>query len=177
MEVSMRIRSIVTALALLASSAPALPQEAGTQKGTWGLDVKPFEGLGLGFQLTDRFSLRPLFGGVRPRETGNQFTFGVDLRYELTRRTTLAPYLLGTLTYGRNYQVETDAGTEVVPRTGTFGAGLGLRQAIHDRWDLFGEVTLRHSTTDHANGVWNQIQFSDRDALRLGFGVTFDLKK
>ena len=142
-----------------------------------GFGYQAFEGIGFGFQLSERFSARPLFGGFRPSETGNQVTFGVDLRYELTRRTTMAPHLLGTVTYGRNDQVQTDIGTEAVSRTGIFGVGVGLRQAIHDRWDLFGEVSFQHSTTDYAEGVWNQIQFSDRDAMRFGFGVTFNIRK
>lgn len=171
------MKSIVTALALLALSTPAIAQEdAGIRKGQWDLDVKPFEGIGFGFQLSDRFSLRPLFGGVRPSDTGTRVAFGVDLRYELTGRTTMAPYLLGTLAYERNSSTET-AANDSVSRIGTFGLGAGLRQPISSRWALFGELSFQHSTADFGDGVWNQFQLSDRDALRLGFGVTFTIKK
>jgi hypothetical protein len=166
------------ALGLFVLAAPVMAQETAPKKGQWDLDVKPFEGIGFGFQLSERFSVRPLFGGIRPAETGTEFTLGADLRYELTERSAFAPYLFGSLGYGHNYMVETDTGaSEPVPHSGLFGVGVGVRQPVSKRWALFGEVSLQHATAPgHGNGVWN-LKLSDRDSVRFGFGVTLNLKK
>jgi hypothetical protein len=169
---------ILFALGILALSVPALSQEATPQEGQLDFDFKPTAGVGFGFQISERFSVRPLFGGFRPAETGNQLTLGVDLRYDLTRRSSLAPYLLGNVTYGRNYLVENDDGAnEPVPRIGTFGLGLGLRQPIGGKWAVFGELSFQHSTADGTNGGWNEIPLGNRDAMRFDFGITLNLKK
>lgn len=179
-----RLLVTLSCLALLSVPLSAQEQEPSPldrtenpSKKDLSLDVKPTGGIGLGFQLSNRLSIHPYFGGVRPSDSGNQIVVGTDIRYALSEGGSTTPYILGNLTYGRNVLSETQTGaTERLPRIGTAGLGLGLRQSISDRFSLFGEFSLQRSTANIADPAWNDFQFGDRNAVRFGFGVTFNFR-
>lgn len=149
------MRALLTSVALLTLSVPAMAQE----RGSFTLDAMTTPGrhFGFGYYITDGLSVRPSLGAEYSGDYGMTFNLGGDLRWEFLTNSRFSPYLAASFNYLRSpYLVAYDpggssfqAGDSNVTR---YGAGAGIRARLKYRLSLYGEGRVMNSAFQDVPG-------------------------
>ena len=174
----MRLLALSLALSTLTTSALA-----GEEKGSWAVDLEatPDQRLGFAYYVSDRFSLRPSLGGGYSSLNGAFANLGLDLRFELRPTKKVTPYAMAGVVYLHNRSSVDPAGRLVTmrdPGAARFGAGLGLRTRLGDRFSVFAEGRVTHMAFDDLASTigTDRVPLEKPTRFQAGFGFTFRLK-
>jgi hypothetical protein len=145
----------------LCLAAPALAQD----KGSFALDAMTTAGrhFGLGYYLTDGFSIRPSLGVGYSDLYGMSYNLGADLRWELMPHSRVSPYATASFNYLRDpYLVPFDPSRAPQPSAESnvtrYGGGFGVRAQLKYKLSLVAEGVVmnsafRESTVPGLGGV------------------------
>jgi len=174
----MRLLALSLALSTLATSALAWEE-----KGSWAVDLEatPSQRLGFAYYVSDKFSLRPSLGGGYSSLNGAFANLGLDLRFELRPTKRVTPYAMAGVVYLHN-RSSIDPAERLVtirdPHAARFGAGLGLRTRIGDRFSVFAEGRVTHMAFDGLASTIDtrRATLEKPTDFEAGLGFTFRLK-
>jgi opacity protein-like surface antigen len=174
----MRLLALSLALSTLATSALAWEE-----KGSWAVDLEatPGQRLGFAYYVSDKFSLRPSLGGGYSSLNGAFANLGLDLRFELRPTKRVTPYAMAGVVYLHN-RSSIDPAERLVtirdPHAARFGAGLGLRTRLGDRFSVFAEGRVTRLAFDDLVNITptGRSPLEPQTDFQAGFGFTFRLK-
>lgn len=156
------------------------------QKGTISIDAMTTPGrhFGMGFYITDHLSLRPTLGLGYSDFSGMLVNVGADLRYDFTPDHDWSLYALGSVFY----QGGEDATYIGPPMPGArtfqsvssdgmyYGAGLGVRRRIGDRFSVMLDGRYLHTANSVPQSSFGQYSFDEQNSVVASLGVSFYLK-
>jgi hypothetical protein len=175
-------RNLVLLGMVIAAATPALAQST---QGQFGLDamIAPTTSFGAAYYVTDGLSLRPWLGLGYSDFSGFYANAGAQLRYELSARNRLSPYVSATAQFSHY------GSTAVVPRGGSttgqplaapdnlgqLGAGFGVRYSVSGSLALFGEGRVMYATSPvGAEGTgWTTVSVNDQTRVDAMIGLTY----
>jgi hypothetical protein len=156
---------------------PPPPHEPFTQ-GTFTVDAMTTPGqphIGFGFYLSDRISIRPMFGLGHSRTNGVVYAAAADLRIETRPTNTWSFYGVATGSYrsGRESFSSQQQG-------GQYGAGVGVRRRFHDRLIVVLDARYLRSgaaslSTTELPSSFGQIRLDNRNQVVASLGLSFAL--
>ena len=142
------MRLFAASFALLCLAAPTMAQE----KGSFALDAMTTAGrhFGLGYYLTDGFSVRPSLGAGYSDQYGMSFNLGADLRWDLMPHRRVSPYATASFNYLRDpYLVPYDSNGLLQHNASSnvtrYGGGLGVRAQLKYKLSLVAEGLVMNS--------------------------------
>ena len=142
------MRLVAASFGLLCLAAPAMAQE----RGSFALDAMTTSGrhFGLGYYVTDGFSIRPSLGVGYADGYGMTFNLGAGLRWEMMPHSRVSPYATASFDYLRNpYLVPYDPNgltlTNAESDVTRYGGGIGVRAQLKYKLSFVAEGLVMNS--------------------------------
>jgi hypothetical protein len=172
------MRMLAASVVLFGLACPALAQE----RGSFTLDAltRSDRPVGLGYNMTDRLSVRPSLALGYSDAYGTTYSLGTDLRWDLLPSSRFSPYATAGLEFRRTplATVGTSGGLSVAPQSITrYGGGFGVRTRVFRRLSAIAEGRVMNSGFDQVQvsglGLYKQYQSRVRVEGALGLSYQF----